>query len=176
MNTLRRLLIVSALVILPLATAVAEGGFSWGEQYFVPELASYNLSSQYTSVFGYGVTRGGQRMGGFVLGVHSPDGGGQISGGVVGSILGQEMRDGPVMLAASLWTGIGSVRTAALSEQGDISLFGELSLEAGFTVPRWMQIVAYGGMQVVANVGNGAPFDEVPFFTPVLGLRLVWGL
>ncbi len=176
MKAPRRFLIVSAMVILPLAAAAAEGGFSWGEQYFVPELASYNLNSQYTSVFGYGLTRGGQRLGGFVLGVHSPDDSGQISGGVVGSIVGQEMRDGPVMLAASLWAGIGSVRTLALSEQGDLSLFGEATLEAGITVPHWVQIVAYGGMQVVANVGNGAPFDEVPFFTPVLGLRLVWGL
>jgi hypothetical protein len=176
MNALRRFLIVCALVILPLTAAVAEGGFSWGEQYFLPELASYDLDSQYTSVFGYGVTRGGQRMGGFVLGVHSPSDSGQISGGIVGPILGQEMRDGPVMLAVSLWTGIGSVRTPALSEQGDLSLFGEATLEAGFTVPHWMQIVAYGGMQVVANVGKGAPFDETPFFTPVLGLRLVWGL
>ena len=175
MSARKTILIISALVILPIALAFGEGGFSLGEQYFIPDLASYDLQSRYTGVFGYGVTHGGQRMGGFVLGIHSPEAGEPISGGVLGAIVGQETRDGPLMLAVSLWTGIGSVRSSGLTEHGELSLFGEATIEVGFTVPRWIQIVAYGGMQAVANVGNGEPFDAVPFFTPVLGLRLVWG-
>ena len=170
--------VVVALAALPLSMAFAAGGVSWGEQYLVPEypeLANYDTQARFTALYGYSVARGGMRSGGFVLGVHSPDGEAMLEGGFIGAISGQELKAGPFVLAANLWTGIGGVRRAPCSSDGTFALFGQLDLELGFTLFPGMRVVGYGGMQAVADILAWQPLSTALSYTPVAGIRLAWG-
>ena len=100
-----------------------------------------------------------------------------LVGGIGGVIVGQELRAGPFTIAANLWTGIGGVATSPRCPEGGYGvLFGELNLEAGIAVTRWMQVVAYGGMQAIANIAPGTrPGGDLFVYSPVAGIRLAWG-
>jgi hypothetical protein len=126
--------------------------------------------------FGYGVTRSGQRIGGFGLAFFSTDPAVQFEGGVGGSISGQELRLGPVTLAAVMWTGVGGLKTNVPGMAGEwFTLFFEGDVEVGLAVTPWMQLTGYGGVQLLANLAPGRPFEGMLFYTPVVGVRLAWG-
>ena len=178
MSVRKMIAIAAALVALPLSTAFAAGGVSWGEQYLVPEypeLANYDTQARFTALYGYSVSRGGMRNGGFVLGVHSPDEPATLEGGFIGAISGQELKAGPFVFAANLWTGIGGVRRAPISCDGTFALFGQLDLELGFSLFPGMKVIGYGGMQAVADVLAWQPLSTAVYYTPVAGIRLAWG-
>jgi hypothetical protein len=167
-----------ALVVLPFSMAFAAGGVSWGEQYLLPEypeLANYDTQARFTALYGYSVARGGMRSGGFVLGVHSSDEQPVLEGGFIGGISGQELKAGPFVFAANLWTGIGGVRRSPCSQDGTFALFGQLDLELGFSLVPGMRVVGYGGMQAVADILAWQPLSTAVYYTPVAGIRLAWG-
>jgi hypothetical protein len=169
--------LATALVVLPLAAAFARGGggFTWGEQYFDSQLANYDLQATSSGAYGYGVTHGGQRIGGFVMALRSA-GSNDFSGGFVGTITGQEARLGPVLAAVELWTGFGGIApNTTLQTSGTFALMGELDLELGLGFFRGVCLTGYAGMQAFTAFS----LDEQPFsnvrYTPVFGVRVAWG-
>jgi hypothetical protein len=170
--------VVVALAALPLSMAFGSGGVSWGEQYLIPEypeLANYDTQARFTALYGYSVTRGGMRNGGFVMGVHSPNEECSLDGGFIGAISGQELKAGPFVISLNLWTGIGGVRRTFSAGDGTFALFGQADLELGLTLFPGMQVVGYGGMQAVADVLAWQPVSTAVYYTPVAGIRLAWG-
>jgi hypothetical protein len=166
--------ITLALVVLPLAGAFARGagGFTWGQQYFDAELSNADLGASTTGVFGYNVTWGGQRYGGFAMAMHAD----AFDGGFVGAIAGQEFRMGPFMTAVTLWTGFGGTNVTPLySLPGTFALFGELNFEAGFGFLPGVMFTGYAGMQVLAAVLPDQGIISNAIYTPVLGVRIAWG-
>lgn len=178
MSSRRIAVIVVVLAALPLAAAFAAGGVSRGAQYILPdypELSNYATDTEFTAVYGYAITGFGMRNGGFVLGLHSPSGLCGWEGGFVGAISGQELRVGPFLLAANLWTGIGGLCPAGDFSHGDFALFGQLDVELGLRVFRGVHVVGYAGMQAIADVLAWDPVSTAVAYTPVAGLRLAFG-
>jgi hypothetical protein len=163
-----------ALAVLPLAGASARGagGFTWGQQYFDAALSNVDLGAITTGVYGYNVTWGGQRYGGFAMALHAD----RMNGGFVGAIAGQEFRTGPFMTAMTLWSGFGGTDVTPLySFPGTFALFGELSFEAGFGFLPGVMVTGYAGMQVIAAVLPDQGIISNAIYTPVIGVRIAWG-
>jgi hypothetical protein len=177
MRIMRIAAVAAVLVVLPLSTAFARGagGFTWGEQYFDVQLSSYDLSMTTTGVFGYSVSYGGQRVGGFAMAVHSDAGGPALDGGFIGAITGQEIRTGPFVMAVNAWTGIGGMQGPGFPFTDSFALVGELSLEVGFLIFPGMTASGYVGMQAITNLPVSEPLFTRVAYTPVMGMRLVWG-
>ena len=167
-----------ALAVLPLAGASARGagGFTWGQQYFDTQLSNADLGASTTGVYGYSVSWGGQRYGGFAMAVHSDATSPALDGGFVGAIAGQEFRMGPFLTAVTLWSGFGGTNITPLySLPGTIALFGELSFEAGFGFLPGVMVTGYAGMQAIAPLLPGQGIIGAAIYTPVMGVRVAWG-
>jgi hypothetical protein len=178
MKGIRIIVLAAALCVLPLSVVSARGagGITWGQELFTPSLSNFDLQTTYSGGYGYGVTRDGQRMGGFVLGLHSSTPSASLDAGFLGLITGQEVHLGPVMGAVNLWTGFGGMSASTVLNTPDsFALFGELDLEIGFGFTRGMQLTGYAGMQAIVSVREGQPLFSNVMYTPVLGLRLAWG-
>jgi hypothetical protein len=178
MKSLKTGIFAAAMLVLPLAVyAGGGGGLTWGEQYFASSaLSNTDLQTSTAGVYGYGVTRGSQRVGGFAMAIHTTSPMQAMDGGFVGAIAGQEMRAGPFTAALDLWTGFGGLAAIpALGTSGAFALFGELSLELGLTGIPGVMLTGYAGMQAIAAVQpDQALFGKV-MYTPVIGMRLAWG-
>lgn len=162
--------IVLLLATAGMAFAGGAGGVQFGTQYFDSRWANTNMEIAYIGGFGYGVTPWGERIGGFGTALISL--GQDTAGGVGGLLLGQELRSGPLTVAAVLLGGAGG---GAVRGRGYMLLFGEADLELGLALLPWMQVVAYAGYQVWANVVPGTPFKSAALSTPVFGIRIAWG-
>jgi hypothetical protein len=163
-----------ALAVLPLGGAFARGagGFTLGQQYFDAQLSNKDLGASTTGVYGYNVTWGGQRYGGFAMALESDE----LKGGFVGAIAGQEFRMGPFVTAMTLWSGFGGTDVTPLySHPGTFALFGELSVEAGFGFLPGVMVTGYAGMQVIAAVLPDQGIISNAIYTPVMGVRIAWG-
>ena len=168
----------AALAVLPLTEAFARGagGVTWGEQYFDSRFSNYDVSMNYNGVFGYSVTYGGQRVGGFAMALNTSAGEPELNGGFLGAITGQEFRTGPFLGAVNLWTGFGGLTGGATPGiPGSLALFGELNLEAGFGFMPGVTLTGYAGMQVTSSLSASAPYFTNVMYTPVLGMRVAWG-
>ncbi len=178
MKHLRIVSLAAVLVVLPLSLGFAggTGGFMWGGQLYNSELSNFDLRTSTTGVYGYRVTLGGQRIGGFALAMNSLGGEPGLEGGFVGFIAGQETPGGPLVGAVTLSTGFGGLAAdSALHVDGSLALFGELDLEVGFRFLPGVVLAGYVGMQAISQVGPGrSPFENI-LYTPVLGLRFGWG-
>lgn len=176
MKTQRLLMTVIALCAIPGLAAFAAGGaggVGFGVQYFDREMSSANLLLQYATGYGYGVSREGERIGGFGTGFYSDDG--KAAGGVGGIIIGHEWKGGPFTAALTFWGGIGAASRNVGIAAPSVILFGEADAELGIRLVRWMQLTMYVGMQ-----GWGRPFHQVFYdtaglYTPVYGFRIGWG-
>jgi hypothetical protein len=167
-----------ALLAIPLVGAFARGagGFTWGEQYFDQSLSNFNIQTTYNGVYGYSITWGGQRYGGFAIVAHSDATAPIFNAGFVGGIAGQEMRIGPFLVAINAWTGFGGMTTNPLYQgAGAFALFGELNLEAGFGFLPGIMVTGYAGIQAVAQVFPEESFVRNAIYTPVIGMRIAWG-
>ena len=171
-------LVLAALALsLPRAFAGGAGGVSWSDQYSVSGLSNSSLMTSEVGGFGYRVSSGGTRTGGFGYVIYSKPGADSLIGGVGGLIIGQEGRSGPLTVAANLWTGLGGVSaTFAGTRSGHFVVFGEANLELGISVTPWMQLSAYAGMQGIADVDPRTGIGgELVRYSPVAGMRLAWG-
>ena len=177
MKHLRIVALLTALLVVPLSLfAMGAGGFMWGGQLYTGELANFDLRTSTTGVFGYSVTPGGQRIGGFALAMNSIGANPGLQGGFVGAITGQETAGGPLVGAVTLFTGLGGLAPdATLHADGSFALFGELDLELAFHFIPGAALTGYAGMQVISDLGPGrSPFENI-LYTPVLGMRFAWG-
>jgi hypothetical protein len=175
-----RIVIFTLLALtLPLfgASAAGAGGVAWSDQRRVEGFSSTPLSISEVGGFGYGVSSGGQRTGGFGYALYSPDGTSSLAGGVGGVIFGQEGHAGPLTFAVNLWTGLGGISARSLgTETGLAVLFGEASFELGIAVTPWMQLSAYAGMQGLADISPHSGIGtRLATYSPVVGMRLAWG-
>ncbi len=180
MRRLRVISVISLLIALAACPLFAHGGggITFGSQYYDPDFANRDLSAFSVGGFGYGVSADGQRIGGFGMaftGIGSTAGQPDISGGIGGLITGQELRIGPFTVAVNLWLGLGGLAVDFENPSGFMAAFGELNLELGIPVTRWMQLVGYAGFQVLGNLIPGMPFEDVLIYTPVVGVRIRWG-
>jgi len=171
-------LIAVSLALVPLSMACARGagGLTWGEQYFDGEFSNYDVQASTSGGFGYAVTRGGTRIGGFALAMHSDVPGSSFDAGFVGTITGQETRAGIFVAAANLWTGIGGIAgSSVIQGPATFAFFGEATVEVGISLFPGTTMSAYAGMQAVAPVLiTGQLFDRV-LYTPTFGIRVGWG-
>jgi hypothetical protein len=153
------------------------GGITFGSQWFDPMYSNNNIGISSAGGFGYG-SSGGQRIGGFGMVVYS---GGPyfnatgLIGGIGGVINGWELRLRPFTLAMNVWTGVGGLRYGFIEPTGFMVGFGELNLELGVSVTRWMQVMGFAGIQVLGNLVPGIPFSALLLYTPVVGFRIAWG-
>ena len=174
-------LIVSAAAILALfplipAGARGTGGLTWGEQYFDGQFSNYDIQAGASGLFGYTVTRGGTRVGGFALALHADDPATPFDAGFVGSITGQEIRTGGLVAGVSLWTGIGGITANPLSlSPASFALFGEATLDVGVTTFPGATLTVYAGMQAIAPVLPVLRAFDTVLYTPTFGVRLAWG-
>ncbi len=178
MKVRRIVALALALAMLPLAGAFARGGggVTWGQQYSMGSLSNVDLGVQTTGVYGYSVSRGGQRFGGFALAVHSDATLPGVDGGFVGAIAGQETRIGSLLTAVNLWTGCGAANVAANARVPDtFALFAELTVEAGLAFLPGLIVTGYAGMQVMAPVLPDLGIIDAAVYSPVLGVRVAWG-
>ena len=178
MRVSRTFTAAALLTLLPLAAVSARGvgGFSWGEQYFASDLANVDIALTTSGIYGYTVTGGGQRYGGFALGLHSDRTSPTLNGGFIGGIAGQEVRVGPATVAATAWTGFGGMSMDPLAgTTGTFALFGELALEAGFGFLPGVQVTGYAALQGIAQVRPERVSLSSAVYTPVIGLRVAWG-
>jgi hypothetical protein len=178
MSAMKTLVLAAAFSILPLSLACAggAGGLTWGQQYFDSQLSNLDSQGTLSGGYGYGVTRTGQRIGGFGLAVRSSASNGALDGGFGGLILGQEAHAGPFLLAVNLWTGVGGLSAdPAIPAGRSLALFEELDFELGLGFISWMEVTGYAGMQAIVRVGAGRPLFSDVMYTPVLGVRVAWG-
>jgi hypothetical protein len=169
---------VLAVFLLSLAPAFAggAGGITSGYQWFDPSVSSGDYQARFTGAYGYGVGYDGRRMGGFGMAFYSDTDPGRMVGGIGGLVTGQELRLGNMMLAATLWTGLGGLSAPVYGmEPGHLVGFAELDLEAGIAIFRWFQVSLYGGMQVMSSLAPGRPFQDFLYYSPVVGIRTSWG-
>ena len=179
----RILVAAAAIAVLAAAGAYAgggggAGGVTHGFQYLELDSGWYSVDVQETTVggFGYGVNRHGERIGGFGLAFFSADPAVVFEGGVGGLINGQQFSIGPLTAAAVAWTGIGCLRAGVPGMTGAwLTLFLEADLEIGWALTPWLQVTGYGGVQVMANLAPGDPFEGMLFYTPTVGVRIAWG-
>jgi hypothetical protein len=165
-------LLLVCLLLLPAALAMAggAGGVGFSGQYFHPTLSSADLGMTSLAGFGYGVGSDGSRVGGFGAAFFSASG--DAAGGVGGMLIGHEWTSGPVVVALTLWGGVGGGGWAG---NGYMLAYGAAHAELGFWVLPWMQLSAYVGYEALGNVLPGVPFSRAFLRTPVLGMRISWG-
>ena len=145
---------------------------------------------QSVSGFGYGVTRGGWKIGGFgtffstePMSVPVPALGTvtRAIGGFGGIISGGQGRLGPFLFSLNMRLGAGGMgvfydwspngMSPLHSGGGTFGLFGSLDAEAGLIVFPAMAISAYAGVEGLLALG----YAIVPVATPTMGIRITWG-
>ncbi len=175
---MRIALVAVIFAAVPLAAGFARGagGFTWGQQVFDGQLASDDMQSSVTGVYGYGVSRDGQRTGGFALALHSNAAVPVVEGGFIGGIAGQEIRRYPFIVAVNLWAGVGGLTAGrGVLSDGALALFGEVTVEAGAAFMPGVMLTGYAGLQAMSAVSQGESFFSRVMYTPVIGMRLAWG-
>lgn len=145
--------------------ATGGGGIFYGNYYFDSEFSNIDLTTaEVFGGYGYGTDRDGTRNGGFGLVMSDPNDN-SIHGAFGGVITGQETVIGSLIIGANLWAGFGYSHLGA-------SGLGELNGEVGLAIFPWFQIQAYGGIQYI---GPFKDFFDAGIYSPVAGVRLVWG-
>lgn len=161
------------------AAADGAGGLRYGRQYVDLGYASSDLGIGTAGGFGYGVSEDGQRVGGFGFILYSDKGSRQYLGGVGGLITGGQGRFGPLIVGLDLLLGLGGAGLSDAADGGNAAgmmlAYGELELSVGLAFTRWMQIAAYAGFQGMANLFPGDAFRSFQYYSPTVGMRLLWG-
>ncbi len=130
------------------------------------------------SGFGYGVTRGGWKIGGFGLFFYANDISAYIPDvGTVtdamawygGLISGGQARLGPLRLSLNLRLGAGMAFADFLPTA---SFYGSVDGEIGLLFVPAMLVSAYAGVGAIASVVG---LDLVPAASVIAGVRITWG-
>ena len=197
-----RALVLAALLCVPgLAFAGGGGGIEYitnigPDVLALPGLPRYFLDSPTTgtvigaSGFGYGITRGGWKIGGFgtffaagpfdfevpyaSMVYHGATGafGGVLSGGFG--------RVGPFALSLELRLGAGGFVVSGTSTWdgdpmpslgGSFAAFGSLDAELGLVVVPAMMLSVYAGVSGFVSL----PYLVIPAAAPTMGVRITWG-
>jgi hypothetical protein len=198
----RLALVLAALLCVPSLAFAGGGG---GLEYMTntgPDVLSFSgvpswfLASPSTgtvngvSGFGYGVTRGGFKIGGFgtffaagpfdfpvpwASTVYT-----NAIGGFGGIITGGYGRLGPFALSLNLRLGSGGFWVSGTSSShgspmpswsGSGAAFGALDLEAGVVVVPAMMVSVYAGVSGFVSF----PYMIIPAAAPTMGVRMTWG-
>jgi hypothetical protein len=183
MRNIKKLLIVTIIITLFSAPLMAKGGGGtlWGtntDWIGGENLGVSNMGMTFTGGFGYGVARGGAKIGGFGMAVHNSEdsvtGDPYIAGGFGGAMLGSYGSAGRVSVAANLWLGVGGF---SIQNTGDFfGGFGQADIEVGFAVLKWFQISGYAGYAAILPlIASPSALFASAKYTPVIGIRLTWG-
>lgn len=192
------------IVALLAAPCVAQARGGGGVEYFTnagPDLLGAGVSSglllpfgtetvQGLSGFGYGITRGGWKIGGFgtfffTLPVSVPIAalGGTLQGamgGFGGIISGGHARWGPGTFALNMRLGVGGIGVqyewlssgaARTITDGSVVLYAAAEAEIGLVVVPAMMISVHGGMDALVTLS----YVVVPVAVPTMGVRITWG-
>jgi hypothetical protein len=144
------------------------------------------------SGFGYGVLRGGYKIGGFGIFFYTddisqtiPDFGGPLThaaGGLGGLISGGYTRWGPLAFSLDLRIGAGGMGVNYLWTQAGYDpvassaavfvLYGALKAEVGIVFVPAMMVSAFAGLDALVPVGSMGP---IPVLVPTAGVRVTWG-
>jgi hypothetical protein len=135
------------------------------------------------SAFGYGITWGGWKIGGFATGLYTgplsipvPSLGGNVTGmagGFGGVISGGHARLGPFSLSLNVRLGAGGLGVQyAQTTTGVFSLYGALDAEIGLVFVPAMMISAFAGVHALVPMSYAGIF---PFAAPAAGIRITWG-
>ena len=185
---MKKLLVILGCLALPcLAFAYGGGGFEYFTNVGPDLLPSLNSTSLVTlpsgsvlgaSAFGYGVTAGGWKIGGFGMffytdGLSIPipylgrvD---NASGWVAGVLSGGQARLGPFRLSLNFRMGAGM---AFADWFPTAALYGSVDGEVGILFVPAMLLSAYTGIGVIAPFLYNGP---VPMGAIIAGIRITWG-
>jgi hypothetical protein len=172
---MRRAIVLFVLTVIATSTAWAYGGGGafWGRTLPFGRWTNTDLTFDYSGGYGYGVTDGGHRIGGFGVGVTAEDG--TAVGGFGGIMNGQQVRLGALTASLNTWLGVGGLSLPSGAPLEFFGYFAELSGELGLAVLPWLQVSAYLGMQAMGNLIPGDPIVDNSIYSPVSGIRLTWG-
>lgn len=142
------------------------------------------------SAYGYGITRGGWKIGGFGTFFYSAPISlvmdayditvNQVAGGIGGVISGGHGRLGPFTFALNTRLGAGGVGFESTWDDdpyawsywsGAFALYGAADVEVGLVFVPAMMVSAYAGVQALVTVA----YAVVPIIVPTMGVRVTWG-
>ena len=199
---LKIVLVLVAIAVAPVASFANGGG---GVEYFTnagsdlleSALFHGNVIDMPTgsvtalSAYGFGLTRGGWKIGGFATGFFTqdfalaiPEGGmivNRAAGGFGGVISGGEGRFGPIGFAVNTRLGAGGLAVMGSWTNGPqpspmmagvFSLFGSVDAELGIIVVPAMFVSVYAGIDAVVPI---SPFVVALLAVPAFGARITWG-
>lgn len=182
----RKLLVTAFFALVPLASLLADGaggllcGFQTSAYPFLQNVRVVNNNFGLAYYGGYGYSVHNHLIhGGFGYVMTDPSGQTAVAGGFGGFITGVRIVEFPISLSIMSWTALGGLHTEALdwhgTGRGFLVASEELTLELGVPIARWFMPVAFAGYQVAGNLAPGQPFQDFVSYTPVVGLRFVWG-
>ena len=204
---MKKMTVVTAAACLLLAPALAEARGGGGIEYFTnlgtdvlgPVTVAPGVlvhaptgSVSVLSAYGFGITSGGWKIGGFATGFYAaglslpfPSLGEAITtaaGGVGGVISGGFARWDQFCLSMDLRLGAGGMAVGMVDDPpiagavpfwtGVFTLYGALSAEAGFLFVPAMLISLRVGLDAVVAFSYSGPF---PVAVPTMGIRFTWG-
>jgi hypothetical protein len=193
---------VLALLLVPSVTFARGGG---GFEYFINMGSDVlggvplpaGLMTDYVSGtvmglsgYGYGITRGGWKVGGFGTFFYTAPISESLPaydmtvtdaiGGIGGVISGGYGRLGPFTFALNTRLGVGGMGVEMIwpSDEydwtywsGAVLLYGSADLEVGMIFVPAMMVSAYAGVQAIVTVS----YVMVPVVVPTMGIRITWG-
>lgn len=181
---MRKLFVVLLLLVSSIAFAGGGGGAFWGYQVTsYPFLENYPVRNSGLGLvtqggMGLGINQDGRIFGGFGLGINDPaDEDSGINGGFGGVITGWRFFERPFTLMFTNYIGVGGINTGTYSPSGNdnfFALFYEGNIEVLFPV-LFFNPTLFAGYQVIANITPGQTFEDVTSYSPVVGVRFLWG-
>ncbi|MEE8440736.1 MAG: hypothetical protein V3S41_03375 [Spirochaetia bacterium] len=168
--TLTGLMLVAVVIV---ASAYGGGGFFQATQMAFSGYTNMDSVAEVEGGYGYGVSRGGRRYGGFGMVVSEAETQ-EFLGGFGGVISGRQMRTGPFTLSLNIWSGVGYASQDLIQAPAGVAFLAEANAEAGFAVLPWLQISVYGGYQAIGPFDPSAVFANTKY-VPVIGARVSWG-
>lgn len=131
----------------------------------------------YLGGYGYGVLYGRTIIGGFgfaILDISIFDSPYGIAGGFGGLITGVKIFNSHIVdIDLIIWLGLGGIGVD--ETEGYFSGMIEFNINMGFKLTRWMELVLFGGYQIIGNIIPGIPFDSFYRYTLTFGIRLAFG-
>lgn len=165
--------LVLGVVVACAASAYGGGGGFSGASLPIPRFSNNNDVFLFNGGYGYGVTSGGHRIGGFGVGVTAEDG--RSAGGFGGVINGRQARLGSLTASLNTWLGVGGLRLSTGDPRQFFAYYAEVNGELGLAVLPFLQISGYLGMQAMGNLIPGDPVVDNSVYHPVSGIRVTWG-
>lgn len=183
----KKICLLGIVLLLSYTAAFADGGGGvfYGQQVTqYPFFENYDITNNtmgliYYGGFGYGIDEEEIIKGGFGMTIYDPTWQSGIVGGFGGVIAGLRILKLPINISVISYTGFGGLYSGKHKETPNSGFFAiseEINLEIGVPIFKWFMPVIYAGYQIQGNVLPGRLFESFLSYTPVLGVKMTWGI